>query len=264
MKENTPAIELVNVVQCFGRKTPLVDMRQTVLDHVSFEVAPGSIVCLLGPSGCGKTTLVNLIMGIMLPTSGEVRVLGEAPPYPNARKKIGFMPQDEALYNDITAEDNLRFFGTLYGMKGTALAKAIDEVFAFTRLNADKKKMVSQYSGGMKRRLSLAIALLHSPDLLVFDEPTVGLDPEHRIHIWDGFRELCTQGKTLLVTTHIMDEAARCDTVAMLRAGKLIAKDSPAALLKRTKTTDLEAAFLKLGEMAGKEEGTLETEAKND
>ncbi|MCL1799544.1 MAG: ABC transporter ATP-binding protein [Eggerthellaceae bacterium] len=249
-RDNTPAIELVDVVQRFGRKTPLADMRQTVLDHVGFNVAPGTILCLLGPSGCGKTTLVNLVMGIMLPASGSVRVLGEAAPYPKARRRIGFMPQDEALYNDITAEDNLRFFGTLYGMKGTALAQATDEVFAFTRLAKDRKKMVSHYSGGMKRRLSLAVALLHSPDLLVLDEPTVGLDPEHRIHIWEGFRELAGRGKTLLVTTHIMDEAQRCDTVAMLRAGKLIAEGSPAELLKRTGTSDLESAFMRLGENA--------------
>lgn len=190
--------------------------------------------------------MVNLIMGILVPTSGSVRVLGEQAPYPTARKRIGFMPQDTALYEDVTAEENLRFFGTLNGMRKAELAPAIDDMLAFTRLEDDCRRLAGAFSGGMKRRLSLGVALLHRPDLLVLDEPTVGLDPEHRRRIWEHFRELAAGGATLLVTTHIMDEALQCDEVAMLRDGHLIAYDTPAALLERTGTANLEDAFLAL------------------
>lgn len=246
-------ITFSNVTMRFGRKTPLGDRRRAVLDHVSLDVPAGRIVCLLGPSGCGKTTLVNLAMGILVPTEGAVRVMGERAPYPTARRHIGFMPQDTALYEDITAEENLRFFGTLNGMAKDELAPAIDDMLAFTRLEADRRRLVGAFSGGMKRRLSLGVALLHEPDLLVLDEPTVGLDPEHRRRIWERFRELATGGATLLVTTHIMDEALRCDEVAMLREGRVIAHGTPAELLERTAAATLEDAFLALADTERKE-----------
>ncbi|MEA5021167.1 MAG: ABC transporter ATP-binding protein [Gordonibacter sp.] len=246
MEHHQPMIAFSDVNMRFGRKTPLGDERKTVLDHVNLTVPAGRIVCLLGPPGCGKTTMVNLIMGILVPTSGSVRVLSEQAPYPTARRRIGFMPQDVALYEDVTAEENLRFFGTLNGMRKAELAPAIDDMMAFTRLEADRRRLVSAFSGGMKRRLSLGVALLHRPDLLVLDEPTVGLDPKHRRRIWERFRELAAGGATLLVTTHIMDEALQCDEVAMLRDGHLIAYDTPTALLERTVTANLEDAFLAL------------------
>ncbi|MBC5584416.1 ABC transporter ATP-binding protein [Eggerthella sp. NSJ-70] len=230
----------------FGRKTPLGDRRKTVLDQVNLDVPAGRIVCLLGPSGCGKTTMVNLVMGILVPTAGTVRVLGEQAPYPTARRRIGFMPQDTALYEDVTAAENLRFFGTLNGLRAPELADAIDDMLAFTRLDSDRNRLVGAFSGGMKRRLSLGVAMLHRPDLLVLDEPTVGLDPEHRRRIWERFRELAAGGATLLVTTHIMDEALQCDDVAMLRAGRVIAQGTPSALLAQTGTANLEDAFLAL------------------
>lgn len=258
MDQPQPMIAFSDVSMRFGRKTPLEDERKTVLDHVDLDVPSGRIVCLLGPSGSGKTTMVNLIMGILVPSAGTVRVLGEQAPYPAARRRIGFMPQDVALYEDVTAEENLRFFGTLNGMRKADLAPAMDEMLAFTRLEADRKRLVGSFSGGMKRRLSLAVALLHRPELLVLDEPTVGLDPEHRRRIWERFRELAAAGATLLVTTHIMDEALRCDDVAMLRDGRLIAYDSPVALLERTGMANLEDAFLAL---ASPDENRKEKEA---
>lgn len=246
MEHLQPTIAFSDVTMRFGRKTPLRDGRKTVLDRVSLNVPAGRIVCLLGPSGCGKTTMVNLVMGILVPSSGTVRVLGEQAPYPTARNRIGFMPQDTALYEDVTAEENLRFFGTLNGMPKTQLAPAIDEILAFTRLETDRRRLVGAFSGGMKRRLSLGVAMLHRPELLVLDEPTVGLDPEHRRRIWERFRELAAAGSTLLVTTHIMDEALQCDDVAMLRDGCLTAYGTPATLLEHTSTTNLEDAFLAL------------------
>lgn len=254
MEHLQPMITFSDVTMRFGRKTPLGDERKTVLDRVSLNVPTGRIVCLLGPSGCGKTTMVNLVMGILVPSSGTVQVLGEQAPYPTARKHIGFMPQDTALYEDVTAEENLRFFGTLNNMQKAQLAPAIDDTLAFTRLEGDRRRLVGSFSGGMKRRLSLGVAMLHQPDLLVLDEPTVGLDPEHRRRIWERFRELAAAGSTILVTTHIMDEALRCDDVAMLRDGHLTAYDTPAALLERTGTTNLEDAFLALATSSDRKE----------
>ena len=251
------AIVFAGVCQAFGRKTPFADMRKTVLDGVDFEVPRGQIVCLLGPSGCGKTTMVDLIIGNTIPVAGSVTVLGEQAPYPHARKKVGYMPQDEALYDDITAEENLRFFGAMVGLSGAHLSDRMTELLQFAKLEDDRKKLVSHYSGGMKRRLSLAVAMLHEPELLVLDEPTVGLDPAHRRVIWDEFDRLAAEGTTILVTTHIMDEAARCHRIVMLQNGRIIAQGSPADILAQTGTSDLESAFLALdmGEAPGAGEG---------
>lgn len=243
--EKTPTISMIDVTKSFGRKGAF-SHPATILDRMDLSIQRGEILCLLGPSGCGKTTLVNLIMGITVPNEGEVRVLGEQAPFPTARKRIGFMPQEDALYDDINAEGNLRFFGTLYGLKGSRLAAQIDTMLTFARLTGDRRKLVRHFSGGMKRRLSLGVALMHDPDLLVLDEPTVGLDPEHRRRIWDEFRALRATGKTLLVTTHVMDEALRCDRIAMMKGGRIIALGSPDDLLARTNTTALEDAFLAL------------------
>lgn len=242
--ESSPAIKFEGVCQAFGRKTPFADMRKTVLDGIDFEVPRGQIVCLLGPSGCGKTTMVDLVIGNTVPVAGSVTVLGERAPYPHARKKVGYMPQDEALYDDITAEENMRFFGSMVGLRGAGLAARMDELLHFAKLEDDRKKLVSHYSGGMKRRLSLAIAMLHEPELLVLDEPTVGLDPAHRLAIWNEFDRLAAASATILVTTHIMDEAARCHRIVMLQGGRIIAQGSPAGILEQTGTADLESAFL--------------------
>ena len=243
---SAPILAFNHAEMTFGRKTPVADMRKKVLHDVCLDVAPGTILCLLGPSGCGKTTMVNLVIGNLVPTSGEVHVMGERAPYPTARPHVGFMPQGEALYEDITAEENLRFFGAMAGMGRAAIGERIEAMLAFTRLADDRKRLVGTYSGGMKRRLSLAAAMLHEPRLLVLDEPTVGLDPDHRRRIWDEFERLREKGTTLLVTTHVMDEAQRCAEVAMLYAGRIIARGTPEVIMAETATEDLEDAFLAL------------------
>ncbi len=246
MHQDQNAIEVENVTMQFGHRTLLTGRSATVFDSLSLTVPYGQTLCLLGPSGCGKTTLVNLIMGILIPTAGTVRIMGELAPYPKARFRIGYMPQDDALYTDITALDNLRFFAAMEGMKKKAIEKRSAELLEFMHLVDDKNKLVSAFSGGMKRRLSLAIALMHKPDLLILDEPTVGLDPDHRRRIWDELDRLADNGTTILVTTHVMDEAARCKMVAMLHGGKLIALGSPVSILESTQSDTLEDAFLAL------------------
>ncbi|RYN13584.1 ABC transporter ATP-binding protein [Bifidobacterium animalis subsp. animalis] len=217
-----------------------------VLNNISLTVDAGEMLCLLGPSGGGKTTLVDTIMGVQVPQSGTVSVFGEQAPYRNARRRVGFMPQETALYEDISAQDNLRFFGELFGMHGNALLARMDELFALTDLRNDRGKLVADYSGGMKRRLSLAVALVQRPDLLVLDEPTVGLDPEQRLFIWRHLRELSDRGVAILMTTHVMDEAQRCERIAMIRRGSVIADGSPEEICRRTHAADLEEAFLTL------------------
>lgn len=245
-QDDRPVIEFRDVVQSYGGRTPFSRSAGPVLDHVDLRIQQGIILCLLGPSGAGKTTMVDLVMGNTIPRSGSVTVLGEHAPYPKMRSQIGYMPQDEALYNDITAVENLRFFGAMQGMRGSALKTRIEQMLDFARLQNHRDKLVSTFSGGMKRRLSLAVALLHDPRILVLDEPTVGLDPDHRLRIWKSFETMARNGTTLLVTTHVMDEASRCDQIAMLYGGRIIASASPGEILAQTGTGDLEHAFLAL------------------
>ncbi|MDR3048090.1 MAG: ABC transporter ATP-binding protein [Bacteroidales bacterium] len=230
-------VELKNIHKKFGK--------QEVLNGIDLELQEGTICGLLGPSGCGKTTLVNIIVGTNSANSGTAVVLGEQFPFTEIRKQIGFMPQTEALYLDLTAQENLRFFGSLYGLSNTEISANIPRVLSLVRLDDQKRKTVNLFSGGMKRRLSLAIALIHNPKLLVLDEPTVGLDPEHRLKLWKAFRLLANEGKCLLITTHVMDEAASCDTIVMLRNGKIISHGKPSLLMQETNTGTLEEAFLK-------------------
>lgn len=244
--EEQVMISFDSVTMRFGRKTPFADNKKTVLDGIDFHLKRGEILCLLGPSGCGKTTMVNLIMGRLLPTEGTVTVMGERAPYRNVRRKIGYMPQEDALYTDITAVDNLIFFGKMNGMTAGQVRQRADEMLRFGLLEEDARKKVSDFSGGMKRRLSLGIAMMHEPELMILDEPTVGLDPEHRRRIWAEFERLASNGCTILVTTHVMDEAARCSLIAMLSGGRIVATGSPDQIMRETGTTDLEDAFLRL------------------
>ena len=219
--------------------------RTEVLHGIDIEVPAGAITGLLGPSGHGKTTLVNLVVGALVATSGTIDVLGEKAPPRKVKTSIGYMPQADALYEDLTATQNLRFFGALYGMGRKALDEAIPRVLDVVSLPVEnERKTVSRFSGGMKRRLSLAIALLHSPRLLVLDEPTVGLDPLHRVRLWKAFRELASEGRTLLITTHVMDEAVNCDDLVMIHEGRVIARGAPEQLVKESGKANLEEAFL--------------------
>ncbi|MDB5052593.1 MAG: type transport system ATP-binding protein [Bacilli bacterium] len=232
-------IRVSNVFKRFGKNE--------VLQNISLEVPKAQIFGLLGPSGSGKTTLVKLIAGIDEATSGEIYLLGAKMPKLEMLSKIGYMAQSDALYMELTAQENLEFFAALFGLNAAQRKKRIYEVMELVNLNAFLKKPVSSYSGGMKRRLSLAISLLHSPGILILDEPTVGIDPVLRKSIWDELQLLSNQGTTIIVTTHVMDEAEKCDRLGMIREGKLIAVGSPDALRQETGTTSIEEAFLYYG-----------------
>lgn len=236
-KEN--AIQLQHVNRSFGK--------QQVLYDITLNVHRSEIFGLLGPSGSGKTTLVKLITGIDIATSGEIYLLQQKMPKLAMMQKIGYMAQSDALYMELTALENLQFFAKLFGITGARQKQRIATVMELVNLTDHVKKPVHQYSGGMKRRLSLAISLLHEPEVLVLDEPTVGIDPVLRQSIWEELEEIRKQGTTILVTTHVMDEAEKCHRLGMLRDGKLIAVGSPEELKANTQSNSLEAAFLSYG-----------------
>lgn len=221
--------------------------QQQILNDISLSLYPGEILGLLGPSGAGKTTLVKEIIGLDLPSKGNIHVLGE--PMPNLRtmEQIGYMAQSDALYQDLTARENLDFFARLYGLKGKEKKDRIETVAAFVDLSAQLDKLVINYSGGMKRRLSLSISLLNNPKLLILDEPTVGIDPLLRKSIWNTFTQLKKQGTSIIVTTHVMDEAEKCDRLGMIRNGNLIAIDTPQNLMRKCQAQTMEEAFLYYG-----------------
>lgn len=247
MDTNVALVSFDDVCKRFGK--------QEVLKNINLELKAGLVTGLLGPSGCGKTTLVNLIVGSMVATSGKITVLDKPAPPRAVRSQMGFMPQSEALYHDLTARENLVFFGSLYGLSGKKLEDAIPRVLGLVHLEDQGKKVVSSFSGGMKRRLSLAIALLHQPRLLVLDEPTIGLDPLHRVELWSSFRQLVDAGATLLITTHVMDEAAECDHIIMLHEGGIIAQGSAQQIIEDSHTANLEEAFLALEKREGSKAG---------
>ena len=218
-----------------------------VLHGISLSVGYGEIFGLLGPSGSGKTTLVKLIAGIDEATNGRIEVLGTAMPRLEMMTRIGYMAQSDALYAELTAKENLEFFGALFGLQGERMKKRMHEVMALVDLVPHLKRPVRAYSGGMKRRLSLAIALLHEPEVLILDEPTVGIDPLLRKSIWDELANLSRRGKTIVVTTHVMDEADKCHRLGMVRDGRLIATGTLEELKRQSGATDIEQAFLYYG-----------------
>ncbi|XJZ27206.1 ABC transporter ATP-binding protein [Bacillota bacterium Lsc_1132] len=234
-----PSIVVNQVSKNFGKKE--------VLQKVSLNVQPGEIFGLIGPSGSGKTTLVKLIVGIDHPSAGEVRVMGTLIPNLSILQKIGYMAQADALYIDLTGKENLAFFASLFHLKKTEQEKRIAYAAELVNLSGELKKKVQAYSGGMKRRLSLAVAIIQDPDILILDEPTVGIDPELRQSIWAELYRLKKAGKTILVTTHVMDEAEKCDRLGMIRDGRLITSGSPAELKEQYGINGLEEVFLKEG-----------------
>jgi ABC-2 type transport system ATP-binding protein len=233
------SILLKDVSKSFGKKE--------VLHHVNLSVEPGQIYGLIGPSGSGKTTLVKIIVGMDRPSKGDVKVLNTAVPNLQLLQKIGYMAQADALYTDLTGEENLAFFASLFKLKKEVQKERIAYAANLVNLSADLKKKVQDYSGGMKRRLSLAVALIQDPQVLVLDEPTVGIDPELRLSIWAEINRLKQEGKTILVTTHVMDEAEKCDYLAMVRDGEILTSGSPEELKKQYGITTLEEVFLKAG-----------------
>lgn len=218
--------------------------KQKVLENINFKVNTNEIFGLIGPSGSGKTTLIRLMTGAISSDTGSVYLGEKAMPNLKALEWIGYMPQNDALYSDLSAIDNLRFFGEMMGMEKEKLLKRIDEVLTFVDLKSDAIKRVQNYSGGMKKRLSLAVALLHEPKVLFLDEPTVGIDPLLRKKIWDQLDDLKKQGTTIIVTTHVMDETKRCDRLALIYKGKVLACDTLSNLLTKTKDGNVEELFL--------------------
>jgi ABC-2 type transport system ATP-binding protein len=217
-----------------------------VLPELSCEVAAGTVTGLLGPSGSGKTTLLRAIVGVQRVASGRVEVLGEAAGSTSLRSRVGYMTQAPSVYGDLTVRENLRFFARVLGARPDAVERAIDEV----SLGDHASRVVARLSGGQRARVSLATALLGEPDVLVLDEPTVGLDPVLRRDLWELFHGLADRGASLLVSSHVMDEADRCDALLLLREGRLLAQATPAAIRERTGRERLDDAFLTLVEEA--------------
>ncbi|HEU5065327.1 MAG TPA: ABC transporter ATP-binding protein [Gaiellaceae bacterium] len=233
-----------------GEPAVVVDQLRVVrggrlaLDDLSLTVRPGSVTGLLGPSGSGKSTLMRAIVGVQVVTGGRVVVLGQEAGSLPLRRRVGYMTQAPSVYGDLTVRENLRYFGRVLGVDPPRVA----DVIGIVGLEADADRVVDRLSGGQRTRVSLAAALLGSPELLVLDEPTVGLDPLLRRDLWSTFAGLASQGAALLVSSHVMDEAERCDDLLLLRDGRLLFSGSVAELGERTATQDLDDAFLRLVE----------------
>ncbi|MFL1673689.1 ABC transporter ATP-binding protein [Paenibacillus dendritiformis] len=223
--------------------------KKVILSDLDMTVAEGEIYGLIGPSGAGKTTLVKLIVGMDSASQGEIEVEGVRIPNLGMLQRIGYMAQSDALYPELTGEENLDFFASLFGLSKKKRSERIAYAADLVQLTPHLSKKVMAYSGGMKRRLSLAIALVHDPQVLVLDEPTVGIDPELRLSIWNELYRLKQEGKSILVTTHVMDEAEKCDRLAMMREGRMLTHGSPADLKSRFGIHSLEDIFIKAGGM---------------
>jgi len=226
------AVQAVGVRKRFGK----VD----ALDGMELDVPAGSVFALLGPNGSGKTTLIRALVGLVRPDDGEVRVLGRRMPDREVLGRIGYMTQAAALYADLSAEENVRFFARVQG-RGD-----IEWALRFVDLWDRRRSITATLSGGMRTRLSLACTLVHRPALLLLDEPTVGVDPELRAQMWDGLREMAAGGTTILVSSHVMDEAERADRLGLIRDGRLLAEGTVADLLASAGVDRLEDAFLAL------------------
>lgn len=218
--------------------------KKRVLQEVSLQIPQGCIFGLLGPSGCGKTTTVKIVAGILNADSGKAVILGKNMPDLTLMSDIGYMGQESALYESLSAYENLMFFGKIYKLKKKELSKQIQYIARLLNLQDDLKKKVCDYSGGMKRRLALGIALLSNPRLLILDEPTVGIDPLLRKSIWEELYKIAESGVTILLTTHVMDEAIKCHRLAMMREGQILAVGTPEEIIDGSGKSDIESAFI--------------------
>jgi ABC-2 type transport system ATP-binding protein len=227
-----PAIDIRNLRVVRGKRL--------ALDNVSVRIARGTITGLLGPSGCGKTTLMRSIVGTQIITSGSVTVLGRPAGSAELRHRVGYVTQDPTIYDDLRVIDNVRYFAALYGTDPHAADEAVNAV----GMDDHRTALCGNLSGGQRTRASLACALVAHPDLLVLDEPTVGLDPVLRVDLWEQFHQLAHRGTTLLVSSHVMDEADHCGRLLLMREGHLLAHTTPTQLREDTGCTSLEEAFL--------------------
>ena len=232
------AIELSGINFRIGNKD--------IIRNINLEVPQGDSLGLIGPNGAGKTTLYRLLLGLAKVNSGSIKVQGHDMPDRRVLHKIGYMAQTESLYQDLTVEENLLFFGSLYGLLGQAAKKRVDEVLKLVDMESLRKTRIEKLSGGMRRRTSLAVSIFHSPSILLLDEPTVGVDPELRISLWNEFMRLNETGVTILVSTHHLDEANHCRRLVLLKEGMILACQSPDGLKQSTQSETVEEAFLKL------------------
>lgn len=218
----------------------------TVLTDISSTIPRGSVVGLMGPSGCGKSTLMRSIVGVQKVADGEVTVLGRPAGAKELRSRVGYVTQSASVYTDLSVHENLRYFASVLGVPATR----VDEVIEQVDLNRYVGRTAGNLSGGQRSRVSLAAALLNSPEVLILDEPTVGLDPVLRESLWSLFHSLANGGTTLLVSSHVMDEAVRCKSLLLMREGRLIDELTPQQLLQKTGESEMEQAFLRLIEMS--------------
>jgi ABC-2 type transport system ATP-binding protein len=228
--------------------------KRVVLPDLTLHVPAGQVVGLLGPSGSGKTTLMRAIVGVQVVEGGTVTVLGHPAGDAALRKEVGYVTQSPSVYADLTIRENIAYFGRAVGLTGRELRETVTRTLAEVDLEDHADVLVRNLSGGQESRVSLACALVGRPSLLVLDEPTVGLDPVLRRDLWNHFRDLAARGHSLIVSSHVMDEATRCDRLVLLREGRVLADLTPVELLERTGETDADAAFLALVEATGGEE----------
>jgi len=222
--------------------------KRTALDHLDLHVPQGQLYGLAGPNGAGKTTLIRTLCGLLRPNKGEAHLLGWQMPSTRVRSQLGYMPQDFAVYNDLSVIQNLEFFGELYSLRRRQVRERANELLDLVQLSDRRRDRVGSLSGGMRRRVSLAVSLLHKPRLAFLDEPTAGVDPKLRRSFWDYFNQLADQEVTLVVTTHLVEEALRCHVVGFLMAGRMLTQGTPDEILEQTQTTNLDDAFIKLQE----------------
>jgi len=222
--------------------------KRTALDHLDLHVPQGQLYGLAGPNGAGKTTLIRTLCGLLRPNKGEAHLLGWQMPSTRVRSQLGYMPQDFAVYNDLSVIQNLEFFGELYSLRRRQVRERANELLDLVQLSDRRRDRVGSLSGGMRRRVSLAVSLLHKPRLAFLDEPTAGVDPKLRRSFWDYFNQLADQEVTLVVTTHLVEEALRCHVVGFLMAGRMLTQGTPEEILEQTQTTNLDDAFIKLQE----------------
>ncbi|HEY0757073.1 MAG TPA: ABC transporter ATP-binding protein [Ktedonobacteraceae bacterium] len=232
----SPMVEISQLTKQFGKVHAVNDLSMTIRQGETFG--------LIGPNGSGKTTLIRMLVGLVQPTSGSITLMGQGVRSSKIARQLGYMTQLSALYLDLTARENMRFFAQIYGLHGVEQNARITEMLQRVELAERANDVVNTFSGGMRQRLSLACALVHKPRLALLDEPTVGVDPELRRSFWDYFHQLNEDGVTIIVSTHHLDEAARCSRLGLMRFGELLAVDTPAELLRLSGKTDMEEAFL--------------------